>query len=717
MSRLRPVRQHDITDCGAACLWSVATYYGQRMPLSRIRQFASTDRQGTTVLGLLQAAKKLGYQAKGVRAAAEALPNLPTPFIAHVVLPTGLHHFVVVSRIRQRRLRVMDPRDGRLAWMGREEFLSLWSGVLVLLIPGEMFETGRVGDSVAGRFWALLKPHRSVLGQALFGAVIYTLLGLTTAVYVQKVVDYVLVDGNRNLLNLLSLAMLVLIVVQVFVGSMKSVLALRTGQKIDTSLILGYYRHLLRLPQAFFDTMRVGEILSRVGDAVKIRALLNDLALSLAVNALVVFFSLFLMLIYDWRLALVVSAIVPLFGFSLWLVNRINRRVLRTMMESAAELESHLVESVESISTIRRFSLETLAETKIEGRFVRLLRSVYGAGTNSIFSSGASDLIGRVAVVAVLWVGSGYVLDGDLTPGSLMSFYALVGYLTGPAASLVGANRTVQDALIAADRLFEIMDLELEGGDQQVELGPDNFGTVTFEGVSFRYGSRTQVLNEVSFSVPPNQITALVGQSGSGKSTAMALLQKLYSPQAGLIQIGGIDLRYVSSESLRRVVVAVPQQVHLFHATVIENIAVGDAEPDVKRLLELSNELGVTEFVEELPQGFHTVLREQGSDLSGGQRQRLAIARALYRKPRLLILDEATSSLDSLSEELVQTCLRRFQSHGGTVVIITHRLATVVRADNIILLDGGKAVEEGTHAELLRRRGHYAALWRAQQAA
>lgn len=708
------IKQHDITDCGAACLASISAYYKLMMPIARIRQLASTDKKGTNVLGMIEAAQKLGFQAKGVRGTFESLFKIPKPAIAHVIVKEVLHHFVVIYDVSETHVTVMDPGVGKMEKHTHEEFKKLWTGVLILLLPGEQFETGNNKQSVTSRFWNLIKPHRTVMTQALFGAIMYTVLGLSTSIYVQKIVDNVLVEGNRNLLNLLSVGMILILGLQLFIGSMKSIFALKTGQQIDARLILGYYKHLLKLPQQFFDTMRVGEIISRVNDAVKIRAFINDTALSLVVNLFIVVFSFGMMFSYDWKLALIMLAVIPFYALIYFIVNRINKKGQRTLMENSADLESQLVESLNSMGTIKRFGLESFANVKTETRFVKLLQSIFTSASVSVWAGSASELISRLFTIILLWVGSGFVLDNTLTPGELLSFYALIGYFTGPASNLIGANKVIQDALIAADRLFEIMDLEREATENKIELTPQMIGDITFRQMSFRYGSRVQVFENLSLTIPKGKVTAVVGESGSGKSTLLSLLQNMYPLQNGSIHIGDYDIKHISNESLRQLVSVVPQQVDLFAGNVIDNIAVGEYQPDMQRVVGICHLLGIAEFIEKLPNGFHTYLGENGASLSGGQKQRLAIARALYRNPQIIILDEATSSLDSMSERAVQHTIEKLREAGKTIIIIAHRLSTIMNADKIMVIEEGKLIEEGNHQTLLANHNAYYRLWASQ---
>lgn len=714
MKRNIQIKQHDIRDCGAACLASVASHYGLNMPIAKIRQICHTDTRGTNVKGMVQGLAEMGFNAKGVKGGAEALPQIPLPAIAHVVLKEQLQHYVVIYKVDKKYITVMDPGSGKLEKHTLDNFGKIWTGVLILLEPNEYFERRNEKTSIYSRFWHLVRPHRSVAIQALVGAVLYTVLGLSTSIYIEKITDYVLIDGNLRLLNLLSILMVVILVFQLFIGAMKSVMVLRTGQRIDKYLILGYYKHLLSLPQRFFDTMKVGEIISRVNDAVKIRAFINDVAIQIVVNIFIVLFAFALMFTYYWKLALIIALVIPLYTLIYWLSNKLNKKVERRLMEEGAELESHLVESLNSVRTIKQFGVETFANSKTDSRFTDLLRTIYTSVMNSLFSGTSSEFLSRIFTIILLWVGSTYVIDRTITPGELLSFYALIGYFTGPVSELIGMNKTIQNALIAADRLFEIMDLEQEDSSDKIDLTPALIGDITFQDIHFSYGSRADVFKGFSCRFEKGKTTAIVGESGSGKTTLASLLQNLYPIKSGRVRIGQYDLNYLSNHSLRHIVSIVPQQIDLFSGNVIENIALGEEFPDIQKIVNVSQDLGILPFIEKLPSGFQTYLGENGTMLSGGQRQRIAIARALYKEPEILVLDEATSSLDSESESIIQRALISFREQGKTMIVIAHRLSTIAHADHILVLRDGQVIEEGTHTRLLATESEYKKMWQKQ---
>jgi ABC-type bacteriocin transporter len=718
--RIISVKQRESNDCGVACLASIAAHYGLRLPLPKLHHLAGTGRTGTTVLGLIQAATSVGFVAKGVRASYPALVDLAKPLIAHVLM-SGQQHFVAVYEATPNHVVYMDPQHGAVHRVTPEQFESSWQGVLIILAPGVGFTSRDETVSSITRIRGLAREHASALVTAAFGTLMTTLFGLAGIIYLRVVIDRVLPPRNHALLMELSLGMLVVIVCQLALSVSQRLLLQRVARSIDNNLILGYYTHLLRLPYRFFAGRRVGDSISRINDAVRIRQFVSSTLVNVALNASLVLAALGLMLVFSWRLALLLAVLLPVYALVYAIADRINRHNQRTLMEAGADLQAWLVESLDGIASIKHFGLEGFASLQTERRLERLMNSVNRSERVSIAADGASATLSRIAAVIALWAGGVMVMNRLVTTGELLSLYALVGFLSGPVGALVNVSGETRDALIAADRLFEVLDLPdertgvVESEIRQVELEAELTGDVVFDDVSFRYGAGPIVLRHLSFTIPAEKITAVVGASGSGKSTIVALLHKLESGYEGNIQIGRANLADVAVDTVRRRIGVVPQKVEIFSGTVFSNIALGDANPDIDRVKSLSHRVGIAKFVEAMPQQFNSPLGEHGITLSGGQRQRIAIARALYREPSLLILDEGTSSLDTASERQIQNTLAEvLEEKAKTIIIIAHRLSTVVNADKIVVFEHGSVVESGTHAELLSKRAFYYRLWMEQ---
>jgi len=701
------VKQRDITDCGAACLASIASFYKLSVAVAKIRQLAGTDHKGTNVLGLVEAAVKMGFMAKGVRGDIDCLKKIPKPAIAHLIVDKVLHHYVVVTKVTQKEITVMDPADGEYHHFSYDEFRKRWTGVLVIVIPGETFKPGNEKTSFQRRFWQLLIPESGIFVQALIGSLVFSILGLGMSLYTGKLLDRVIPGGNLNLLNLLGIVMLFVILLRTILSVYQSLFVMKAGQKIDARLILGYYQHLLKLPQSFFDNMRTGEIISRIADAVKIRQFINEVSVGLVLNVLILVVSFIIMFTFFWKLALITLAIIPFYILIYIVTNALNRRTQRKIMEKAADLESHLVESLNSVGTIKRFGLDDYSNLKTETRFFAFLGTIYKSGLNGIFSSGTSGAVTQIFSLVILWAGAAFTIRNEMTAGDLITFYSVVGYFTAPVAGIIGFNRIYQDAKIASDRLFEIFDLETEEENSGIELNPCMAGDIRFEDVKFRYGTRAEVFESLSLTFKKGRITAIVGESGSGKTTIASLIQRLYPIQSGAIKIGDTDLKYFSARSLRRVISVVPQKIDLFQGSVAENISLDDFEPDLIKINEICTMLGMMKFIEELPHGFNTWIGENGITLSGGQRQMISIARALYRDPEIIIFDESTSSLDSISEQNVKRVIGLLKEKGKTVIIIAHRFSTVMNADKVIVLGRGRVEDEGTVQELVEKDGTF----------
>ncbi|QSW91081.1 peptidase domain-containing ABC transporter [Flavobacterium endoglycinae] len=714
MSKIE-IKQHDFSDCGAACLASISEHYNLSLPISRIRQYANTTQKGTTLLGLREAAVKLGFLAKGVKVDFEGLKDLPIPALLHVVIKHEGHefpHYVVAYKITSKYIQIMDPSNGKLEKKPLAEFEGMFTGYALILVPDDdIFKEKNEKISNFKRILFLLKPHKYILLQAIIGAVLYTLLGFSVSIYVGKITDFVLVSGNKSLLNLMSVIVIGCLLLQIVYSVLKDVFILKTSQQIDSRLILGYYKHLFTMPQKFFDTMRIGEIMSRIGDAVKIRALINETALSISVNVLIVFFSFIFMFSFYWKLALIISLIIPFYVIIYLITNKLNKTAERSIMEKNAMLESQLVESIKNIGTVKRLSLEDFSKTRTELKFVDLLKSIYKSGMNGIFSRTATDFISRLFTIILLWVGTYYAIDGDITPGELFSFYSIIGYFTGPASQLIGTNQAIQNAMIASDRLFGIMDLDREEMESKVNLTRNNFDDIKFKNIDFSYELGRYIFKDLNITIKKGAFTAFVGESGSGKSTIASLIQNIYSPKEGKILIGEYDLNYISKDSINALITTVPQNVELFDGTIAFNISIGESNPDMEKIIEVSKKVGAYDFIESLPNGFNTYLGEFGANLSGGEKQRIAFARALYKDPEVLILDEATSALDSESEMVIKKLIDELHAQGKTIIVIAHKLQSIKNADVIYAFKKGEIVESGSHQELMNKEEYYYRMW------
>lgn len=709
------VKQHDISDCGAACITSIAAHYNLLLPIAKIRQYASIDKKGANISGLIRAAEKLGFNAKGVKGNMNSLDKVPLPTIAHLKLENGLLHYVVIYRVTKMHVKIMDPADGYMHKVLKTDFESTWTKVLLLIMPSESFKKGYQKVSILRRLSYLLRPHRKNLVQVLFGSLIYTVLGLSVSVFLQKVVDDVIPNGNLNLLNLMGMFMVTILVVQYYINHKKTLMTIDMGQQIDARLILGYYKYLFRLPQSFFDSMRTGEIISRINDATKIRVFINDVLISFGVNVFILMVSFALMFTYYWKLAVIMLVVIPVYVGLYAISNKANRRTQRRLMEDAAELESQFVESIRSAATVKRFGLEKYVSKNTESRFIKFLNSIYKSGTVGLWIGNSNQIIVGLQIVSLLWIGATFVVNGYITVGELLSFYAIIGYFSGPISSIIGMNKILQDAMIASDRLFEIMDLDPEERNREKpQLTPEMIGNINFKNVTFAYGSQPPIFQNLTIEFQKGKMTALVGESGSGKTTILSLVQRIYPVQDGSISIGAQSIECFSVESLRRVISVVPQQIDIFATSLLENISIGDPSPNIDRVKKIGQQLGMDSFIARLADGIHTKLDENGLNLSGGQRQRIAIARALYREPSVLILDEATSMLDSISEQYIRNTLITFLEKGGTIIQIAHRLSTITHADEIIVMDNGSVIEQGTHSSLSQKDGVYYNLWRRQ---
>jgi ATP-binding cassette subfamily B protein len=710
------VRQNDGRDCGAAALATVALYHRLPAGLEQIRDLAGTDRVGTNLLGMAQAAEKLGFAAKAVKGPYEALANVSLPAIAHVKTEDGPGHFVVLYRATKSSVVIADPGRG-LRKLSRDDFGQQWTGRLLLLAPEPMPSAARSGSALQRpwrRFVQLVLCHRPILVEAFCCAILMTLLGISTSYFVQHLVDSVLVRSETRLLNALGIGMLLIVVFRTVFGMLRQYLLAHVARKVDLTLIAGYTRHILALPMRFFEMRCVGEILSRVNDAAKVREAISGTTLTLVVDGVLVCLSLVVLWLYDAPLAAVATLFVPLLVGSVAVHHPSVKCRSHEAMENAARLSAHLVEDISGVETVKAFGLERDRAEEGESRLVRLVQDIFSLEKLGISMSSAGTLVTGIAGIVILWFGGHRVIEGALTIGQLMFFYTLLGYLLGPLERLSSVNLQLQDALVAVDRLYQVLDVEAEvrSRKQLVKFtGIDK--AIELRDVTFKYGCRQNILENVSLRIPAGQTVAIVGESGCGKSTLLKLLMRFHDPTEGHILFDGVDTRDLELESFRSRIGLVSQEPFIFSGTIRENIALSQPGATMQDVVAAARAAGLDEFITQLPERYETVIGERGANLSGGQRQRLAIARALLRNPDLLIFDEATSHLDTATERAIQESLNSALAN-KTVILVAHRLSTIQQADVIYIMDKGKIVESGSHRDLIAQDGRYAALWQAQ---
>jgi len=711
------IKQHDIQDCGAACLATISKTYGLNIPISKIREVAGTDMMGTNAYGMVKAAEELGFTAKAVRGTPESLhTEFPLPAIAHVVIDNKLLHYIVIHKIdkKKKQITVSDPAKG-IEVLTEEEFNKIWTGVLIILVPTEKFEKGDKNQGVLKRFFELLKPQKKLLLNVFLASLIYTILGIVASFYFKFLMDDILPNNLRGTLNVISIAFLLLYIFQTILNTFRSHLLLYLSQRLDIPLILGYYKHVLQLPMNFFSTRKVGEIISRFMDASKIRDAISGATLTIMIDTGMVFAGGIVLFIQS-RLLFGISLVIGfLYAIIAWSFNKSYKKNQQDIMEDNSQVTSYLVESLQGIETVKSFNSEDKSNLETEKKFVKLLKTVFHGGVLQNIQGNLKGIIQSVGGLVILWVGAIQVMDGNLTIGQLLTFNALLAYFLTPIRNLIDLQLSMQTAIVSAERLAEILDLEIEkDAKEHKKISPSKLsGEIEFNNIDFRYGTRELVLKGINLDIKKGERIALVGESGSGKTTLAKLILNFYKSEKGEILLDDYNIQDINRDILRQRIGYIPQNIFLFSGTVEENLRLGNQTASMEEIIEICKITTVHDFINEMPLRYNTTLDENGSNLSGGQRQRLALARALIKNPDILIMDEATSNLDSTTEKSIENLIKdNFQEM--TMIIIAHRLSTIRSCDRIYVMDQGLIIEEGNHEELLKEKGKYYELWESQ---
>lgn len=710
------VGSQDIMDCGAACLATVLKQYGYTTSITKIREIAGTDKMGTTAYGMINAAEQFGFTAKAVKGDADAFfSEYPLPAIARIVVNNSFFHYVVIHKITSKYVLIADPVCG-LIKKNITDFLETWTGVLILLTPTPEFQKGNETRTFFERFLKLLIPQKRLVVEIVLASVVITVLGILGAFYFQVIIDDILPAGIVKTLTVLSIGVILLKLFSVALDYMRNQLMIYLSQKLDISLLLGYYNHVLKLPMNFFGTRKVGEIVSRFQDASSIREAISQATLTVLIDTVMAIAGGFILFFKNKVLFAISFVMIVLYAILVLGFNKSYEKANQKQMEDNAQLTSYLVESLNGIQTVKAFNGEDTVQIETEFKFIKTLKSVFKLSCIGNVQESLKDFVELIGKVAIIWVGAYYVLKGQMTIGSLISFDALLVYFLDPIRNLINLQPTMQTAKVASDRLGEILDLEIEKNDnQQHKIIPTSLkGDININNISFRYGAREFVLKHFSMSIQKGQRIAIVGESGAGKTTIAKLLLNLYQYEDGNITIADYALPDIQLEALREKIAYIPQETFLFSGTIYENLTFGLENPNMEEVIKCAKMAQIHDFINEMPLRYETHLDENGSNLSGGQRQRLAIARAMLKKPEILILDEATSNLDAVTEKAIQETIDSY-SDNMTTIIIAHRLSTIRRCDKIFVMDKGKIIEMGTHKELMQKQdGYYRNLYQSQ---
>ncbi|MED3476587.1 peptidase domain-containing ABC transporter [Bacillus thuringiensis] len=711
------IKQNDLKDCGPACLAMISRHYGLTMPISKIREIAGTDLQGTNIQGLMKAGERLGFEVKGVKATNKnALEEIQLPAIAHIVVNGGLLHYVVIHQVKKNKIYIADPEKGLMTYM-LDEFCQIWTGILVLMNPSKNFQKGNESQNTFSRFLFLLKEQKNLLVPLFFTSIFFNLFGLLGAFYFKFLIDDIVTNQLLQTLHIVSIGIIMLYVFKVLLSYFRTHLILYLSRRIDIQLILGYYRHVIGLPMNFFETRKVGEIISRFIDASKIRDALSTVTVTLMIDTVMVTVGAILLYIHSPILFGVTLLLIPFYISIIFAFHKPYQSINREEMESNAKLTSYLVESLNGIATVKSYNAEKEVFFQTESRFVNLLKNVFKRGMLSNLQVSIKMGLELIGGTVILWVGAMQVLKGNMTIGELITYNALLAYFLNPIENLIGIQPTMQSALVAGERLNEVFDLDAEKSEEEYnKISPKQLsGKIECSNVTFRYGTRKNVLNNISFSIKPGSQVAFVGESGSGKTTISKLLMHYYESQEGDIYYDDYHIKEINRTALRDKIAYVSQESFFFSASIYENLCFGlERSVTLKEVIQVCKQAYVHEFVGELPLRYETHLEENASNLSGGQRQRLAIARALLKKPDILILDEATSNLDSTTEKHITDMLKELGLQGVTVIMIAHRLSTIQHANQIFVMGKGNIIEQGSHEELLFHKGEYYRLWKNQ---
>lgn len=712
MNKLKIQMQHDESDCAAACLRMILGFFGKEVSIRKLRLTAMTDTRGTSGLGIALCAQKNGLTCKAFTAPDKSMIfDIPLPAIFHI-RNKSIEHYVVLSKVTNDSVTVYDPAEG-VKKMKLEEFYACWTGIFFLCKPEEDFVKSKEDLSPFLKFFSLLKDHKRLLSKIIVSSLLLCMFGIFISFYFRFLIDEVLYSEVKSTLNLCSVCYLIVLVFQAFLSYCRNQLVLYLGCKIDLSLICEFFNHLLKLPLSFFTSRKTGEILSRIRDTEMIRRTISSTTVSVVIDSVMIVFGSFFL--FKMGSSLLYISIIPVLISSLivLLCAKTFKKLIRKRAVAEANKNASMYETINGIATIKALSTEENAFRRNEILCVNSTDNSIKLESFSNLNGAILGFISSLGTLLIYWIGSYKIFNGEMSLGQLISFTTLSGFFLGPLTRLLTMQPHLQEAMVSAERLSDVMDMEEEMKEDGYYEEPVPLKkSFEFKDVAFSYGVRNKAVENINLTINKGETIAIVGTSGSGKSTLLKLLMKFYQCESGSILMDGKDINTLKTDEYRDMIGYVPQESLLFSGTIAENIAWGMENFSPEKIYKAAEEAQALDFILNLPEKFKTVVGENGATLSGGERQRIALARILMRNPEIIILDEATASLDSLSEKAIMNTVNQMKDR--TIIIVAHRLSTVKNCDRIYVMNKGRILETGNHNQLLKAKGEYKKLWGAQ---
>ena len=703
------VPQIDARDCGVAALASISKFYGSDYSLAHLRELAKTNKEGTTALGIVKAAKEMSFETRAIQADMSLfeMEDIPYPFIVHVNKEGKLQHYYVVYKNIKDHLIIGDPDPTvKVTKMTKDRFASEWTGVAIFLAPAPSYKPHKDKKNGLMSFLPLIFRQRSLIFYIVLASLLVTLINIGGSYYLQGILDEYIPNQMKSTLGIISIGLIITYILQQIMSFSRDYLLTVLSQRLSIDVILSYIRHIFELPMSFFATRRTGEVISRFTDANSIIDALASTILSLFLDVSILIIVGSVLLVQNTNLFLLSLISVPIYIIIIFAFMKPFEKMNNDVMQSNSMVSSAIIEDINGIETIKSLTSEETRYQKIDSEFVDYLDKSFKLSKYSILQSSLKQGAQLILNIVILWFGAQVVMTGKISIGQLITFNTLLSYFTNPLENIINLQTKLQSAKVANNRLNEVYLVESEFNNTQTLTGSQFLaGDICFEDISYKYGFGRDTLNDINLTIKQVDKVSLVGISGSGKTTLAKMIVNFFEPYKGRITINNNDLKMIDKKVLRQHINYLPQQAYIFSGSILENLTLGAnqmiSQEDIIKACEIAE---IRQDIEQMPMGYQTELSD-GAGLSGGQKQRIALARALLTKAPVLILDEATSGLDVLTEKKVIENLMAMTDK--TIIFVAHRLSISERTNQVIVLNQGKVIETGSHQELITKQGFY----------